>query len=154
MSEQSSRLKMSPDDHQDSPRSSAQEMDSVLRARIADAVTPGIHLSTYMTPQDSGGSGGSPGRTDPSRGSYFSKSDNKIPTAGERRDKTPDDLLDQFTLSDGEAKWPSLDEVRTANPDLEISGNIISATFTIPHTLKCKSGGEWVRSGKASVDWS
>ncbi len=39
----------------------------------------------------------------------------------------------------------SLTEIREANPDLALSGNILSATFNIPHTLKYRKGGDWVR---------
>ena len=39
----------------------------------------------------------------------------------------------------------SLSEIRAANPDLSLSGNIISATFNIPHAFTYRKGGQWVR---------
>lgn len=39
----------------------------------------------------------------------------------------------------------SLTEIRAANPDLALSGNIISATFNTPHAFVYRKGGDWVR---------
>lgn len=33
---------------------------------------------------------------------------------------------------------------RTANPELGLSGGIISATFCIPHSVKLRKGADWV----------
>ncbi|UNI16558.1 hypothetical protein JDV02_002984 [Purpureocillium takamizusanense] len=41
------------------------------------------------------------------------------------------------------ARRQSLSEIRAANPDLALSGNIISATFNIPHALTYKRDGDW-----------
>lgn len=38
----------------------------------------------------------------------------------------------------------SLSELRKETPDLSLSGNIISATFNIPHSLKYRKGSDWV----------
>jgi hypothetical protein len=38
----------------------------------------------------------------------------------------------------------SLSEIRAANPDLALTGNIISATFSTPHTFRYLKGGDWV----------
>ncbi|KAF7560058.1 hypothetical protein G7046_g4096 [Stylonectria norvegica] len=38
----------------------------------------------------------------------------------------------------------SLSDIRAANPDLALTGNIISATFNTPHSFKYRKGGEWV----------
>ncbi|KAG9251781.1 glycosyltransferase family 20-domain-containing protein [Emericellopsis atlantica] len=37
----------------------------------------------------------------------------------------------------------SLSEIRAANPDLSLSGNIISATFSAPHSFTYRTGGQW-----------
>lgn len=37
----------------------------------------------------------------------------------------------------------SLSEIRAANPDLALTGNIISATFSTPHTFRYLKGGDW-----------
>jgi len=44
------------------------------------------------------------------------------------------------------ARRQSLSEIRAANPELALSGNIISATFNIPHALTYKKDGDWVGS--------
>jgi trehalose 6-phosphate synthase/phosphatase len=38
----------------------------------------------------------------------------------------------------------SLSDIRAANPDLALSGNIISATFNTPHSFVYRKGGDWV----------
>ncbi|KAK4221456.1 putative glycosyltransferase [Podospora fimiseda] len=37
----------------------------------------------------------------------------------------------------------SMSEIRAISPDLSLSGNIISATFNIPHSLKYRKGADW-----------
>ncbi|KAK3994362.1 putative glycosyltransferase [Cladorrhinum sp. PSN332] len=37
----------------------------------------------------------------------------------------------------------SLSDIRAISPDLALSGNIISATFNIPHSLKYRKGADW-----------
>ncbi|KAI0468199.1 trehalose-phosphatase [Xylaria cf. heliscus] len=37
----------------------------------------------------------------------------------------------------------SIDDIRSAAPDLGLTGNIISATFTAPYTVKYYNNGEW-----------
>ncbi|KAK3361786.1 glycosyltransferase family 20 protein [Lasiosphaeria ovina] len=37
----------------------------------------------------------------------------------------------------------SMSEIRAISPDLELGGNIISATFNIPHSLKYRKGADW-----------
>ncbi|KAK1752893.1 trehalose-phosphatase [Echria macrotheca] len=37
----------------------------------------------------------------------------------------------------------SISEIRKTSPDLSLSGNIISATFNIPHSLKYRKGADW-----------
>ncbi|KAL6400328.1 glycosyltransferase family 20 [Ilyonectria robusta] len=37
----------------------------------------------------------------------------------------------------------SLSEIRAANPDLALTGNIISATFNTPHSFSYRKGGDW-----------
>ena len=42
------------------------------------------------------------------------------------------------------ARRDSLTTIREANPELSLSGNIISATFNIPYALTYHKGGDWV----------
>lgn len=48
------------------------------------------------------------------------------------------------------ARRESLSELRAANPDLALSGNIISATFNLPHALAYRKDGDWVRRRRSS----
>ena len=38
----------------------------------------------------------------------------------------------------------SMSEIRAISPDLALTGNIISATFNLPHSLKYHKGADWV----------
>jgi trehalose 6-phosphate synthase/phosphatase len=38
----------------------------------------------------------------------------------------------------------SMSEIRGISPDLALTGNIISATFNLPHSLKYHKGADWV----------
>lgn len=38
----------------------------------------------------------------------------------------------------------SMSDIRAISPDLALTGNIISATFNIPHSLKYRKGADWV----------
>ncbi|KAK5993099.1 Trehalose-phosphatase [Cladobotryum mycophilum] len=52
------------------------------------------------------------------------------------------------------ARRESLSEIRAVNPELSLSGNIISATFTIPHALTYHKGGDWdlkTRRGQSAL---
>lgn len=44
------------------------------------------------------------------------------------------------------ARRESLSEIRAANPDLGLSGNIISVAFNIPYSFTYRKGGDWVRT--------
>lgn len=74
--------------------------------------------------------------------SYFSRADPLIPRAD------PDELI--LPQSGGSnpaaamARRESLSDIRASNPDLALTGNIISATFTIPHSFAYRKGGDWV----------
>jgi hypothetical protein len=57
--------------------------------------------------------------------------------------KSSDDILRRMSLSAAEAPT-SFSKIRAANPNLELSENIISATFNIPHSLKYHKGADWV----------
>ncbi|OHW97513.1 trehalose 6-phosphate synthase [Colletotrichum incanum] len=52
------------------------------------------------------------------------------------------DILKRMTLA-AMGRRESLSQIRAANPDLQLSGNIISATFNIPHSVKYRKGSDW-----------
>ncbi|KAK3314186.1 glycosyltransferase family 20 protein [Apodospora peruviana] len=117
-------------------------------------VTPGIGLQTYDSEQESTPTPGAGRRTD-SPG-YFSKRDvdhalaaspapvNKGQSAQGQIEAGADagkDFLKR--LSRAAMGKDSLAELRAKNPNLELSGNIISATFTIPHGIRYRKGADW-----------
>ncbi len=52
-------------------------------------------------------------------------------------------FLRRMSLAAMVGRRESLSEIRDSNPDLALSGDIISATFNIPHSLKYRKGGDW-----------
>ena len=101
--------------------------------RDFDAVTPGIELATYRYSPES-----SPA-TSPS---YFPKVDPKRRTSLHQDSHHRITPLGEFTSMMNRRE--SLSDIRAANPDLSLSGNIISATFTPTHAFTYRRGGEWV----------
>lgn len=101
--------------------------------RGLDAVTPGIELATYHHwPDDA--------PTDSP--SYFSNADPKIRTSPHHESHRRIPPLGQTSATMNRRE--SLSEIRAANPDLSLSGNIISATFTPTHAFTYRKGGQWV----------
>lgn len=121
-------------------------------------VTPGIALETYqdeLSSQDDQDGAGSP--------NYFSQ----IPGRDTARDNatTPDLLEDDMAAHspEGDAadsmsghdilrrmsqshrgRRETVGDVMAAFPSLPLSGNAISATFNMPHSLKYRKGADWV----------
>jgi trehalose 6-phosphate synthase/phosphatase len=129
-------------------------------------VTPGIHQNTYQTPslQRSGTiESGGYFTQNPAKHDRTSVSMGAAQTGGDdsaaRRSSSPNDLI-QGSMSGEEVlrrmsyaatgRKESISDIRSAAPDLALSGNIISATFTTPHTLKYHKNGEWVRHETSS----
>lgn len=52
------------------------------------------------------------------------------------------------------ARRESLSEIRAANPELSLTGNIISATFNIPHAVTYHKGGAWVSAFHFELDFA
>lgn len=128
-------------------------------------VTPGIHLSTYHPTSshessqssqsshaaDAGGSRDNPG--------YFPKVDRGVVASPDPLDasvaqspsqaaagaKSGHEILRRMSLGAMGGRRQSMSDFRAAHPDLSLSGNIISATFNIPHALKYRKGSDWVR---------
>jgi len=124
-----------------------------LRSTITDVpVTPDITQDTY-----------NPGTSDPENGpeGYFSRraTDHAIaaspaPDATRQRGQS---FESKIAVGAQEGKeWlkrlglaamgrrESMSDIRAISPDLALSGNIISATFNIPHSLKYRKGADWV----------
>lgn len=130
-----------------------------LRSSVtAVPVTPDITQETYESDNSNNSSGGQ----GPSRGDYFSRRvldhaiaaspapdstnregqsfHNKV-TVGAQEGKKWMNRLTEATMA---GRRESMSEFREISPDLALSGNIISATFNIPHSLKYRKGSDWV----------
>lgn len=62
---------------------------------------------------------------------------------------SPEELLRRLSLTD---QRPELTQTpqkkpRKGHPGLELSGNVISATFCVPYKIDYGSEGEWVSCG-------
>lgn len=62
--------------------------------------------------------------------------------------RTGEDLLRRLSLGGPHPQQPDLADVdpRAAHPSLNLSGNVISATFCVPYSIAHAPGCEWVLS--------
>lgn len=117
-------------------------------------VTPGIEAETYF--QESG-------RSSQASGSYFHfQPPNEVAASPDSVDgnimssTSPEAAADAASMSghdilrrmsrSSRGRRESLSDVRAAYPSLPLSGNVISATFNMPHSLKYRKGADWVCS--------
>lgn len=111
-------------------------------------VTPGINPDTYRQTSEDNGDNGGQGAHSPN---YFSRVGGTVdPVTGAPLTSseaagaiTGDDIASRLSLAALERK-ESLSEMQSAYPGLSLSGNIISATFNIPHSLRYHKGADWV----------
>lgn len=54
------------------------------------------------------------------------------------------DFLRRLSIAVMGAQGESMSDIRAMSPDLSLTGNIISATFNIPHSLRYHKGAAWV----------
>ncbi|KAI1305077.1 trehalose-phosphatase [Xylaria venustula] len=111
-------------------------------ANVNVPVTPGIFQATYKTPAIQ--------RSDDSESrGYFTQDPGQAPEG--TGTPSPTDLL-RGAMSGDEVlrrlrqstdRRESITDIQSAAPDLALSGNIISVTFTTPHTIKYRRNGEW-----------
>lgn len=135
-------VQQSAADKSESPRPELRRDDTSLPPPLREAitcvpVTPGIQPSTYESDE--------PGRSD-----YFStvqSARGAVPStqaaADGSGDKSAREILHRMTSTAMLARRESISDIRATNPDLAVSGNIISATFNIPHSLKWRKGADW-----------
>lgn len=117
-------------------------------------VTPGIEARTYS--QESG-------RSSQASGSYFHfQPPKEVAASPDSLDDiimsptSPEGVADAASMSghdilrrmsrSSRGRRESLSDLRAAHPSLPLSGNVISATFNMPHSLKYRKGADWVRS--------
>jgi trehalose 6-phosphate synthase/phosphatase len=118
--------------HDDTPRPPAST------DRAFEAVTPGMQPSTYVPPQSPASAAFN------ARPSYFNQPGPSSAAPSTARPNSVLGLLQRRVTTDNMAHRESLSDIRAANPDLLLSGNIISATFNIPHSFTYRKGGDWV----------
>lgn len=152
------------------PDRSDSQVPPVMRRSNEVPVTPGIGSGQQVaSPTSEVGEGdyfGGPG----SEPSYFSEADRKLSAAAEAA-STPqadaesaaarsvlgdkDGLRRTSTVGSdaggpgvrlGSGRRESVVGARSTNMDLHLSGNIISATITVPYALKYRKGKDWVSS--------
>lgn len=119
-------------------------------------MTPGITRETY----DSDDTPGLEGTGHAGNASYFSQHDVEHALAASPKPISKlagRDFESQVAASVAESKEylrqlnaavmggqrESFSDIRKTSPDLSLSGNIISATFNIPHSLKYRKGADW-----------
>ncbi|KAI0844056.1 glycosyltransferase family 20 protein [Daldinia vernicosa] len=134
---------------QESPDLPPHLRDSITRV----PVTPGIQSSTYLakTSTDSvkAASQGYFTRDPANQSSDVSQppptephSDGSSPTNLVKGATSDEEVLRRMSIST-KGRRESISEIRAAAPDLALSGNIISVTFTTPYSLKYRKNGEW-----------
>ncbi|KAI6081338.1 glycosyltransferase family 20 protein [Hypoxylon rubiginosum] len=136
------------EDSNESPDLPPHERDSITRV----PVTPGIMPSTYTRSSTDSAKNASP--------SYFTKDPNMQNNAisDAPRRESPAEISSPSNVAQGatshmevlrrmsvslRGRRESISEIRAAAPDLALSGNIISVTFTTPHSMKYHKGGDW-----------
>lgn len=144
-------------------RTTSDESDDLpphFRSSVVDVpVTPGIGTATYFS-LDSSRDSTMHGTQDAGSPSYFSAQtphddvvaspdpldDNMAAVTPVGADSAPisgHDILRRMSKSRRNRR-ESVDDIRTAYPSLSLSGNVISATFNMPHSLKYRKGADWV----------
>jgi trehalose 6-phosphate synthase/phosphatase len=114
-------------------------------------VTPGISTdggSSYVQTNSQSNRVGTPNWN---TSSYFAPSPSDLqgtqssPAEVAKGARTGAELLRRLSLIDI-AKAEEVDvDPRTVHPGLHLSGNVISANFTIPYNVELRFGGDWVR---------
>lgn len=146
-------------------RSSSDESDDLpphFRSSVVNIpVTPGIGTATYFS-HESSREGTKNTKQDAGSPSYFTvqtSHDDVIASPNPLDDNmtavTPDgadaapisghDILRHMSKSSRNRR-ESVNDIRSAYPSLALSGNVISATFNMPHSLKYRKGADWVSS--------
>lgn len=146
-------------------RTSSVESDDLpphFRSSIVNVpVTPGIGATTYLSHESSRNNTGNNIKADTGEPSYFSTQppDDSVVASPDPLDDnmaavTPNaedsaaamsghDILRSMSKSSRDRR-ESVTDIRTAYPSLALSGNVISATFNMPHSLKYRKGADWV----------
>ncbi|KAK6829357.1 glycosyltransferase family 20 protein [Apiospora arundinis] len=138
-------------------------------------VTPGIHLTTYQPPNEEDGTNGrstTPGYFTANPAQHDGResqtvddspleSSSKLPGARVHSPPTPaarsvtsgQDVMRRLHLvPKGQCEFIS--QIQPAVPELALTGNLISATFTLPYALKYNQSGDWklgIRRGQSSL---
>lgn len=153
-------LNLPPSTRPEAPvRSSTEESDDLpphFRSSIVNVpVTPGIGATTYKSAESSRDNTVN-SKVNIGEPSYFSAQppkdsvvaspnpidDNMAPVT-EPGSGAGQEILRRMSKSSKDRR-ESVDDFRSAYPSLALSGNVISATFNMPHSLKYRKGADWV----------
>lgn len=145
--------KFLPDDQQvtESPGALSNTSPESIHPGLRDSlikvpVTPGIHLGEYDSSRPGTGSSGY-FTHNPSKPSRLRDGMAQSPTDAASGATSNRDILRRMSLSSaGRSRRDSLSNLdpRAANPTLNLSGGVISATFCIPHSITYRKGKDWV----------
>lgn len=126
-----------------------------LRPNITNVpVTPGINLSTYK-----------PHIPIRNPSNYFSSNLNTLPEdmPGSAADSPSQalngansghEILRRMSLAGSTDRRDSIASIDAlaANPELALSGSVISATFCLPHSIRYRKGADWVSKPWTNLD--
>jgi trehalose 6-phosphate synthase/phosphatase len=114
----------------------------------SNAVTPGVSASggcAYDNPDPAQGQGAdyfTPKSSDDANAAKAAGLDDPVATAA-RGARTPAELLRRMSLIDHARNDSASFDPREEYPSLDLTGNVISATFCIPHKVAFAANGEW-----------
>lgn len=135
-----------------------------LRPSVIEVpVTPGINRDAYESEASNRSDGG--GGADQADRGYFSRRDvdhaiaaSPAPDTTSQQGQSFQNMVDtgakeganflrrlSVAVMGTQPSRESMSDIRAISPDLALTGNIISATFNIPHSLKYRKGADWVR---------
>lgn len=160
---QSQPLQLSENDRpEQTERVDSAPLPGHLKPSITDVpVTPGIGVQTYESENDDTPAGAQPDHE------YFSKKDvdHALAASPKPVDKNQPaqvqieaganagkDFLNRLGRTAMGSRQESLSDIRAKYPSLSLSGNIISATFTVPYGLRYRKGADWVSNWSASME--
>ncbi|OTB10376.1 glycosyltransferase family 20 protein [Daldinia sp. EC12] len=145
----SPRETLNESDSQESPDLPPHLRKSVTRVPVTPGIQPSTYLSRTSTDSIKSASPSYFTRDPASQNSGVSRPppaepplDGSSPTNLVKGATSDHEVLRRMSVST-KGRRESISEIRAAAPDLALSGNIISVTFTTPYSIKYLKNGEW-----------
>ncbi|KAI1483600.1 glycosyltransferase family 20 protein [Daldinia eschscholtzii] len=145
----SPRETLNESDSQESPDLPPHLRKSVTRVPVTPGIQPSTYLSRTSTDSIKSASPSYFTRDPASQSSGVSRPppaepplDGSSPTNLVKGATSDHEVLRRMSVST-KGRRESISEIRAAAPDLALSGNIISVTFTTPYSIKYLKNGEW-----------